>query len=1621
MSLFRDSKGIRLFDKDSYVFHDGRTASQIMDKTEQTYGNESTSNIKISNLQKSGAINKNNGNFDVRNPVMANFASPSTFGSFGSGAGSGLLYTSPQFYSPIHTATNWQIPTKRREVYQWQITENSGLMLDDLTFILVKDLDFIPKEITKDTLTDGVVFENIKSQKVFGGEGRLRNPVNFFECPNTDQEYVKFKVHGSWRKLEAHKEHNIYVVKGKPLRNETKKYGDKLYRNGHKGKFGKKDYMENKSWPIERIPADEVEKGDFLLFPVPNSKPLTDEDIKEVQYQLSITSNNTNLTLKPYNYEEDMDFHWLVGLCIADGSLNESGFFGYTKYNCSISEPSIIDNLKRILKQKYDELLLVDIPHTNSDKCRRIYCENKKSYEDMSRYITGKLANKKFNSIILSLSKEQLLSILGGYFDGDGSFTSQNKLVANNVSCDMADQIYHMCIMCGIHASIGECKRTDDHYDTPNDEYYRIFVPASDLHILKPYMKSNKIPENFEFDGNDRTLKFFFTGEDGVRYYAQQVAGVEEYFYTGIGYDIQIDPERSYVASGYKVSNCRFFSQNDPTIASSLRFYSRFPFNGFELQMSDPVRKEHFENLCKRLKVKHWLPLMAFDYFSMGDCFAFVSIQTPNSGSGFHNGADPIDYTNAKITGISILNPDTVEVIFNPMNPINNFMNLTIDDNLKKIVWEKKPIQVYQSLPEWLKFYVQKNLPIPLHPDNITHLKHDERAVAPYGVSILVPLFPTLAYQDKLRQAQWIVAERHILPIKICKIGNDQRPAGPQDIADTQSQLGATANDPNLTLVVHHAFDFQWVGAAGKVLQLTKEYELIEKALIKGLGVNEALLSGCVPEYSRILTNDGFKTLDEFDQEKHLVASLNPETHEFEWSKPTYTHVVDYNSEDGIDPPLVHFKDKKRLDNLFTTGHEMYVKKRNKKTYEKIRADQVGHHDKFILKTNGWNGIVPEDIEEKTLGIQLDEFIELSSYFLSEGSFIKEYNRKEKTGETYICSITGKNRSTRQKIGISFVQSVNSDIIDNMFSLDERIKESKFHIHNWVTSHDNKSDIVCFRLNSVKLADRFFEYFGEYSYGKKIPNWIKDLPKENLEKLVYNLAKCDGTEREANRKDPNGKKYYTYTSCSEKLIHDISEVLLKIGFTPVMKCVDPNKYSSSKKFKNPVQLQYTVAWSEADKHGQYPCVRQSTERRNIHEKKWKGRVWCVTAPPNHLVLFENNGKMIWTGNTGPSYSQAAIGIEATIDRLEGVRNIFSEWLEEKVFKIEALIQGFYKTDLSGNKVLDYPTVKWKDLSLRDETQKKNQMLQLWDKKIVSTQYVCEEFGIDYDIETERIRLETEYQQQLGIMPDDDGGGKGKGGLGGGLGGGFGGGGGKGGLGGDPMKGNLPGGQSGPGLPGDSNAPSMSGGDVEASHDFRLRAHEDALKTKPKVYRPGKYDLKKPKPPVIQKQKEEMEQGIVLDGRTGQFRLTSIEAALYKSVKSGIEQGNLPPDFIIQQKPEPVEMSRVIVDGFWPSLKLIIEADGKMWHDNPEKINTDTERDDRFRALGWTVLRFTEDEIEHQIENVLAKIIDSAKGIIEYKQPKTASAIKEIVEASEEIEIEQVYEESFLTGEWFEIE
>ncbi len=294
---------------------------------------------------------------------------------------------------------------------------------------------------------------------------------------------------------------------------------------------------------------------------------------------------------------------------------------------------------------------------------------------------------------------------------------------------------------------------------------------------------------------------------------------------------------------------CRYFYENEPRVAAAIDFYSRFPISsGFVLECDDRHIRKYFQDLCDKLDIERWFRLINHEVHLLGDCFPFLEIDCPHcGGSGYIADGIACEHEGGEFKRIVIMNPDFVEVFTNPILP-DNAISLIPDDELREIVKKNGPDS--ERLAPNVRDMVMAGQPIPLDNLSVSHLRYGESGYRRYGISMIRRLFPILSYKTKLMTAQWIVAERMILPVKVVKVGTEERPASPMDIANVQEQLQMTSNDPNLCLVTHHAFDLQWVGAGAQVLQLNNEWDYINQEILAGLGINQALLNAEGPVYA---------------------------------------------------------------------------------------------------------------------------------------------------------------------------------------------------------------------------------------------------------------------------------------------------------------------------------------------------------------------------------------------------------------------------------------------------------------------------------------------------------------------------------------------------------------------------------------------------------------------------------------------------------------------------------------------------------------------------------------------------------------------------------------------------
>jgi len=290
----------------------------------------------------------------------------------------------------------------------------------------------------------------------------------------------------------------------------------------------------------------------------------------------------------------------------------------------------------------------------------------------------------------------------------------------------------------------------------------------------------------------------------------------------------------------------RFFYENEPKVAAAIDFYSDFPMSNWEHECRNREVKLYFDRFKKRLQLPRWCRLISHEVHLLGDCFPFTEISCPECGGTGKLGSEICEHEGATLKRVVILNPDFVEVFTAPLNP-DPVIALRPDEELINMVQRKTP--GYEKLSPEVRKLIATGQPIRLDNNSVSHIKYGECGYQKYGIGMVRRLFPVLSYKTKLMVAQWIVAERLIVPIKVVKVGSDERPAGPADIAAVQAQLAQTSNDPNLTIVTHHAFELDFIGASGKVLTLSNEFELINQEILDGMMINNALLNGEGPGY----------------------------------------------------------------------------------------------------------------------------------------------------------------------------------------------------------------------------------------------------------------------------------------------------------------------------------------------------------------------------------------------------------------------------------------------------------------------------------------------------------------------------------------------------------------------------------------------------------------------------------------------------------------------------------------------------------------------------------------------------------------------------------------------------
>ena len=156
--------------------------------------------------------------------------------------------------------------------------------------------------------------------------------------------------------------------------------------------------------------------------------------------------------------------------------------------------------------------------------------------------------------------------------------------------------------------------------------------------------------------------------------------------------------------------------------------------------------------------------------------------------------------------------------------------------------------ELYQRMPDEVIRAVKMNRNIKMDNRVVTHIAHKSSDYETWGTPLMMRCFKALIYKDKLRAAQDAIANRHIFPIRLAKLGTPGEPyPTEEDLNNFRDLLMMADDDPYNFIIYHYGVQLDFVGSSGKILPLNTEFDFVQKELMAGLNINEAMINGQGP------------------------------------------------------------------------------------------------------------------------------------------------------------------------------------------------------------------------------------------------------------------------------------------------------------------------------------------------------------------------------------------------------------------------------------------------------------------------------------------------------------------------------------------------------------------------------------------------------------------------------------------------------------------------------------------------------------------------------------------------------------------------------------------------------
>ncbi len=364
----------------------------------------------------------------------------------------------------------------------------------------------------------------------------------------------------------------------------------------------------------------------------------------------------------------------------------------------------------------------------------------------------------------------------------------------------------------------------------------------------------------------------------------------------------------------------------------------------------------------------------------------------------------------------------------------------------------------------------------------------------------------------------------------------------------------------------------------------------------------------CYDEETEVLTSHGWKFIKDVTLEDN-VATLNPETFEFDYLKPEIVRRYEHKGR-------MYSLKTSSLDLVVTDNHRMFVQRRGHTEYEFVEANDVFGKRVSYKKDGVWSGTEIKTftfpsyqighrwglITKPEATVSMDTFLMLLGMFLSEGSCYASVEDGNCSGS-----------------GISIAQKKPATVRQGLSALEASGIEFTY-----------RKDCG-FRIPGRHLYN-YFSQFG-HAWEKYIPEFVFGLSVRQQKILFKWMMWGDGHSK--------GEMPKSYTTTSKRLADDVQRLCLHIGIAG--RVIEKDKAGTKHGHIDGREI--------VTKHDCYcvqiinskltPTVNHShVGSQHAQEEKYvdyDGYVYCCTMPKWHAIYVRRNGHACWCGNS-PRYA-----------------------------------------------------------------------------------------------------------------------------------------------------------------------------------------------------------------------------------------------------------------------------------------------------------------------------------------------------------------------------------------------